>query len=307
MGEVDPPGRHAGRTAERRRRRWFMLGAVTAAAVLLGAVGVAAQLGVERPPTSGSAAKGEGTIVPAASETLTAAQIAELPEARYNTVIAGLIPYTNASVPAASAAAYTISEDVPIYSAARAPVARFAFTNFSNRPTVIVPVRIEGAWALVMTPARQVLPSQANGAAPAQTAGWVRTSVLRKVTELRQRIVLSVAERKLSIETLAGHVQESFGVGVGTAATPTPTGVTGYLQERYLDPKQGESTYPINLTSLHSASQDEPFQGEDGGLIGIHYFPVHSGSVSHGCIRLPEDAIKSVNALPLGTSITIVP
>jgi lipoprotein-anchoring transpeptidase ErfK/SrfK len=229
-----------------------------------------------------------------------------LPEARYNAVIPGLAAYQSADVPAASASVYTISSDTAIYSEKRIPVARFAFIDFTGRPTVIVPVRSEGQWTLVMTPARQSLPSQTNGAAPAQTAGWVQTSQLHKVAEVGQRIVVSVSKQELSIETLSGQVKQTFNVGVGVPGSPTPTGVTGYLEERYLDPAQGQLTYPINLTSMHSAAQDEPYQGEDGGLIGIHYFPVHSGAVSHGCIRLPEDAIKAVNNLPLGTSITIL-
>jgi len=202
---------------------------------------------------------------------------------------------------------YTISTDTPIYNDARVAVARFAFMNFTGRPTVIVPVRTDGAWTLVMTPARQKLPSEAGGAAPAQTAGWVRTDALDRTTTVDRRVVISTGEQKLRIEDFSGTVEQSFDVGVGAPGTPTPTGVTGYLQERYLDPQQGQATYPIQLTSLHAAAQDEPFQGEDGGLIGMHYFPAHSGSVSHGCIRLSEAAVTAVNALPLGTSVTIVP
>lgn len=246
-------------------------------------------------------------VAAAAFTELSEARIEALPEARYNAVIAGLIPYSTVEVPAASAVAYTISTDIPIYDADHQPVARFAFTTFTGKPTVIVPVRIAGPWALVMTPARRTLPSQSNGDAPAQTAGWVRTSELRRLDDIHDRIVISVSRQTLSIETADGKPVQSFPVAVGAPTTPTPTGVTGYLQERYLDPSAGEATYPIQLTSLHATTQDEPFMGEDGGLIGIHYFPVHSGSVSHGCVRLPEDAIRAVDALPLGTSVTMLP
>jgi lipoprotein-anchoring transpeptidase ErfK/SrfK len=234
-------------------------------------------------------------------------RIARLPQAKYDAVIPGLLPYASTDVPAASTSAYTVSTDTPIFDNAHAPVARFAFTDFAGRPTVIVPVRVDGPWALVMTPARQMLPSQADGAAPAQTAGWVRTDALHRTAALDRRVVISTGRQTVSIEDLAGVVEQSFDVGVGAPGTPTPTGVTGYLQERYLDAAQGEATYPIQLTSLHATAQDEPYQGKDGGLIGMHYFPAHNGTVSHGCVRLSQDAVMAIDALPLGTSVTIVP
>lgn len=238
---------------------------------------------------------------------LSATQVAALPEARYDAVIPGLLPYASDSVPAVSRSAYTISTDTPIYDDARTPVARFAFVDFTGRPTVIVPVRFDGPWALVMTPARRQLPSAAGGQAPAQTAGWVRIDALRRTGDLASRVVVSVGRQKLFIQSQDGTVQATFDVAVGAPGTPTPTGVTGYLEERYLDRQQGQATYPIQLTSLHSAAQDEPFQGEDGGLIGMHFFPQHSGDVSHGCIRLSAVAVQAVSILPLGTSVTMSP
>ena len=278
----------------------------TAAAVILTGLPVGPGDSGDRAIT-GSAA--EGTVAGANYSELSPDEIAALPEARYNAVIPGLMPYVSAEVPAVSRDVYVISSDTPIFDDAKHPVARFAFRNFAGRPTVIVPVEIEGPWALVMTPARQQLPSTAGGSAPAQTAGWVRSSALKKSTRdpLSRRVVIATGEQKLLIEDFAGATVQSFDIAVGAPDTPTPTGVTGYLQERYLDSEQGQSTYPIQLTSLHSSAKDEPYQGEDGGLIGMHYFPSHDGNISHGCIRLSAEAISAVNELPLGTSVTIVP
>jgi lipoprotein-anchoring transpeptidase ErfK/SrfK len=64
--------------------------------------------------------------------------------------------------------------------------------------------------------------------------------------------------------------------------------------------------YPIQLTSLHATTKDEPYGGEDGGLIGIHYNQTTTGAVSHGCVRLTAEAIQAVNRLPLGTPVTMV-
>lgn len=312
--------RHERHARERRKRRRRAIWAVVASVVVV-AVGVTAAV-VLLPGSpvasnsAGSASGGSGGSAPrgvaaraADYRELGSDEVAALPEARYDAVIPGLMAYTSAEVPEVSRDVYVVSTDTPIYDDAKKPVARFAFMNFAGRPTVIVPVEVDGDWTLVMTPARQKLPSQANGQAPAQTAGWVRTSALKKSTPapLDRRVVVSAGEQKLTIQDFAGTVLQSFDVAVGAPNTPTPTGVTGYLQEQYLDPKQGQSTYPIQLTSLHSSAQDEPFQGEDGGLIGMHYFPSHEGTISHGCIRLSAEAISAVNELPLGTSITIVP
>ncbi|RDV43541.1 murein L,D-transpeptidase [Leifsonia sp. ku-ls] len=316
MSEETRHERHA--RQRRRRRRRVVWGTVVAGAAVAAAAAIAATVLIGTSPSSqdasqeqpsGSSSDGSVAVKAADYRELSADQIAALPEARYDAVIPGLMAYTSADVPEVSRDVYVVSSDTPIYDDAKRPVARFAFMNFAGRPTVIVPVASDGPWTLVMTPARQQLPSQAAGAAPAQTSGWVRTSALRKSTPapLDRRVVVSAGEQKLLIEDFAGAVLQSFDVAVGAPNTPTPTGVTGYLQERYLDPKQGQTTYPIQLTSLHSSAQDEPFQGEDGGLIGMHYFSSHNGSISHGCIRLSAEAVSAVNELPLGTSVTIVP
>jgi lipoprotein-anchoring transpeptidase ErfK/SrfK len=234
---------------------------------------------------------------------ISAAALAALPAARYDAVIAGLMPYTG---PASSIAGrYRLASDAPLFGAdRRTPVARMTAKDFLGAATTVVVAGRSGPFSLVLTPARVSLPSTSGGTAPAQSAGWIQTSALQRVGDLDERIVISVRAQKLTIVRGTSDVA-AFPVGVGTPGTPTPTGVTGYLQARYLDPRQGETVYPIQLTSLHSSSADEPYGGDDGGLIGVHFNAVNSGAVSHGCVRLSEAAIEAVNALPLGTPITI--
>jgi lipoprotein-anchoring transpeptidase ErfK/SrfK len=244
---------------------------------------------------------------PALPADLSAAQLAALPAATYDAVIPGLV---DAPGTGTITKAYTVLFDTAVYGADRStPVARLTAKNFLGRPTVVVPTATEGDWSLVLVASRRILPSQATAAAPAsaQSAAWIPTRALQSARTLPDRVVVSVSAKTLSITDAAGAVQQTFTVGVGTADTPTPTGVTGYLQARYLDPAQGQAAHPIQLTSLHATGADEPYGGSDGGLIGIHYQAVSSGAVSHGCIRLDEPAIDAVNSLPLGTPVTIVP
>ncbi|MET0991515.1 MAG: L,D-transpeptidase [Lacisediminihabitans sp.] len=244
---------------------------------------------------------------PAAPSPAAAAPVdlAALPEARYDAVIPGLLGYSSPLIPDLSRVAYSLRADAPLSAEPGAPpIARFAATNFLGEPTVVVRVALQGRWALVLTPARSALPSQSGGAAPAQTAGWIPVEALVHPVTLRQHIVISLSRQELAI--VAGDtVEQSFAVGVGTTSTPTPQGVTGYLQARYLDPAQHQDRYPVQLSSLHSAAADEPFGGTDGGLIGVHYERTATGAVSHGCVRLSAEAVRAVDSLPLGTPITI--
>lgn len=62
----------------------------------------------------------------------------------------------------------------------------------------------------------------------------------------------------------------------------------------------------MQLTTLHSASADEPHGGHDGGPVGVRYKSVARGAVSHGCVRMGGDAVDAINTLPLGTMVEIV-
>lgn len=232
------------------------------------------------------------------------AEIAELPEAKYDAVIGGLIAIAETDQLPATVDTYTLKHDAALYGAdERTPVARLAAENFLAERTTVLAVKQIREWTLVLTPARQALPSKNGGTAAAQTAAWIRTGDLTGKRTIDSALTVSVSKQSLTVRT--GGTTNTFAAGVGVDATPTPTEVTGYLQARYLDPAQGQSLYPIQLTSLHATTADEPLPGGTGGLIGVHYQTETDGKVSHGCIRLSTEAITTVNTLPLGTPITI--
>ena len=243
-----------------------------------------------------------------------AGALSALPEARYDAVIGGLL-VADTAVPA-HADVYSTASDLPLFGDADGtgrpggsggPIARLAARDFLGEATPVVVVRIEGSWALVLTPARRTLPSAAPAGQPAaaQTAAWAPLASLAKTTGPTSRVEVSVAQRSVSIVALDGTVQATFPAAVGADGTPTPTGVVGYLEARYVDPSQGTGDQPIHLTSLHSAAADEPFGGHDGGLIGIHYADQRDGAISHGCVRIGADAVAALAALPLGTLVVL--
>ena len=242
---------------------------------------------------------------PAGPPEFSSRQIIALPAAVYDAVIPGLLA---APADVAEATAHTLTKDAPLFGADRTtPVARLQARDFLAEPTVVDVIHSEGPWALVLTPARSILPSKATAEtpAPAQTAAWLPAAYLAEPQRLTSRIEISVSKQTLSIVT-DGAATRSFAVGVGTPETPTPTGVTGYLQARYTDPDQGQTEHRIQLTSLHATAADEPYEGDDGGLIGIHFQQDSSGAISHGCVRMDAAGIAAVDALPRGTLVTVV-
>jgi hypothetical protein len=226
-----------------------------------------------------------------------------LPEATYGAAISGLIGYNEISAPPVVRTTFLTSA-VPVFGSARAePVAQLPAKNFLGNPTVIDEVGWSGPWVLVLTPARSLLPSQAGGHAPATTAGWVPATDLPTAKPVETRVTVDLATRTATISGLGRS--QSLPVAIGAADTPTPVGV-GYIQARYVDPAQGTGIYPINLTTLHSTVGNEPLAGSVGGLIALHYFPVHTGAVSHGCVRASVSSDEAFSALPLGTVVTVV-
>ncbi|GAA4680123.1 L,D-transpeptidase [Frondihabitans cladoniiphilus] len=302
----------------RRHRGMLVLVSVGTAALVVAAV-VAVPALVEGPGRASHAPAIAATVAPVAAATPTAAPrpappvvapaaVAALPEVDYSAVIAGLLPQAAKLPASASTTVYHLNTDAPLFGAdPTTPVARFAAKDFLGADSTVVGVEQSGDWALVLTPARSILPSKAPAGvtAPAQTAAWVPTSYLVQVATPAEHVVVSTAAQTVSIVDQAGTVVQSFGAGIGTSTTPTPVGVTGYLEERYVDPSQGTGTHPIQLTSLHSSAADEPYGGSDGGLIGVHYYSAHAGAVSHGCVRLDATALAAIDALPLGTLVTV--
>ncbi|MFT4305827.1 MAG: L,D-transpeptidase [Microbacterium sp.] len=292
----------------RHRRRWT----ITAAAVLAAAVIVVGVLCLSRAGQAQAAATPEA-VTTSATPTATipavpavdAATVQALPEARYDAVIGGLLAFDGDAQ--TTAKVYTAAADLPLFGQDRVtPVARLAATDFLDEATPVVVVQTEGPWALVLTPARRVLPSDAQGTASAQTAAWTPLAALTLQTTPTSRVVISTTAQTVQIVAADGTVLSSFGAAVGAADTPTPTGVVGYLEARYTDPSQGTGDQPIQLTSLHSTAADEPYGGSDGGLIGVHYWPDRDGAISHGCVRVDSDAIAALSALPLGTLVEVV-
>ena len=119
-------------------------------------------------------------------------------------------------------------------------------------------------------------------------------------------IDVKLAEHRL-IVTKGEEVIADEAIGVGTASTPTPGGK--YYLKELLQPPDPNGAYGPYAYGLSGFSNElEEFNGGDG-VIGIHGTnePELIGTdVSHGCIRMSNEAISALAAeLPLGTPVHI--
>jgi lipoprotein-anchoring transpeptidase ErfK/SrfK len=145
-----------------------------------------------------------------------------------------------------------------------------------------------------------LLPRRPNG-----STGWIRRDQVRLVGVERH------AEVDLSDRTLrlyrGDRVEQVFRVGVGEPGTPTPTGhffVTVKLRPPQISPVYG--AWALGL-SAYSPVLDQFGTGD--GQIALHGTanPGDLGrAVSHGCVRLDNQAISSLaEQLPIGAPVTI--
>ena len=146
-------------------------------------------------------------------------------------------------------------------------------------------------WTKVLLPSR-----------PNSSAGWLRTRDLeRRTTPYEVRVHLGSRTMEVVRD---GSVAGTWTVAIGASDTPTPTGrtfVLGLIQ----DPGQSFSDYILPLGS-HSDSLDS--YGGGPGTVAFHGWPdssVFGQAVSHGCIRVPDDALTMLRQVPLGTLVRV--
>ena len=205
---------------------------------------------------------------------------------------------TAATAPEApgSLVASAVGEQVPVYATASEaePAMALDNPNENGAPLVFLVEQDQGDWLQVLLPVR-----------PNGSTGWVRAADVSVATN-PYRVDIALGAHTLAVyegdTLLAEHP-----IGVGTASTPTPGGK--YYIKELLEPPDPGGPYGVYAYGLSGFSNvlDE-FNGGDG-VIGIHGTndPSSIGSdVSHGCIRLTNEAItEMVGILPLGTPVHI--
>jgi lipoprotein-anchoring transpeptidase ErfK/SrfK len=141
---------------------------------------------------------------------------------------------------------------------------------------------------------------------PNDTTGWIKSSDVIVSKPLQYQIKVSLADKTLWL-LKNGAVQMQEPAAIGTPENPTPTGTFYYTDPIDLttDPGTAYGAFAIGLSG-HSNTLSE-FAGGDG-QIAVHGTndPGTIGTpVSHGCVRVNNDVITKLAALPLGTPVVI--
>jgi hypothetical protein len=141
-------------------------------------------------------------------------------------------------------------------------------------------------------------------ALPNGRGGWVPRDALGDLHRIRTHLLIERA-RLRAVLLQDGRAVFSTAIGVGRPRWPTPAGEF-YIRvrlSRVSDPFYGPVAFGTNARS--PGLTDWP----KGGVIGIHGTDAPwlvPGRVSHGCIRMRNDAIRRLARLmPLGTPVSI--
>lgn len=139
---------------------------------------------------------------------------------------------------------------------------------------------------------------------PNGAAGWVPRDALGDLHSIRTHLVINRAHLD-AVLFRNGRAVFRTEVGVGQPRWPTPAGEF-YVRVRlrqFADPMYGPVAFGTN------ARQPWLTGWPEGGFIGIHGTDqpqLLPGRVSHGCIRLRNDAaLRLAQLMPLGTPVSI--
>jgi len=168
-----------------------------------------------------------------------------------------------------------------------------------ERPSVLPVVAAKPGWVEVRLAQR-----------PDESTAWLPASDVRLSTTPYE-IVVDLATTKLSLFD-GGRLVFSAPAGVGSTDDPTPTGhYFVAFDEPPPQPNPGYGPFII-VTSDHSQTIGD-WEGSGDAVIGIHgplgedaEIGTTGARISHGCIRLHDQALEELTEVPPGTPIDIV-
>lgn len=145
-----------------------------------------------------------------------------------------------------------------------------------------------------------LLPVRPNG-----STGWIRGTDL-DLARSDYRLEIDLSRFRLEVFERCEPAR-TYRIGIGTQDTPTPRG-TFFLNSLLKPPERGTvyGAFAFGLSAYSGVIRD----WEGGGIVGLHGTndPSSIGrKVSHGCIRMTNDAIRELaRTVPLGTIVEIV-
>ena len=144
------------------------------------------------------------------------------------------------------------------------------------------------------------LPTRPNG-----SLGWIRSRAV-EMYDNRYRVVVHLRAHRLQLWSNR-RLLTTYPVATGTPSTPTPRGLF-YIVELLQPDNPGGSYGPYSFGLSAHSNVLQTFAGGDGrvGLHGTNEPGLIGSSVSHGCIRLRNAAVRRLaRILPLGTPVFV--
>ncbi|GAB3285797.1 hypothetical protein GCM10027563_19010 [Parasphingorhabdus pacifica] len=187
-----------------------------------------------------------------------------------------------------------IEQDVPLYdSPSGRPFARLPAVQLDN-PTWVPMIEERGQWARVL------LPSRPNGA-----TGWLRTGEGAPVHKAKSPYFVDVDLDAYRLQVHEGdQVIGEWTVGIGKPGAPTPRGRTFIMAS--IEEKVTRFSPIILPLGAHSDTFDT--YGGGPGTVALHGWPnadVFGTESSDGCVRVPDEALRMLTSLPLGTVVRV--
>jgi lipoprotein-anchoring transpeptidase ErfK/SrfK len=159
-------------------------------------------------------------------------------------------------------------------------------------PTWVPVVETKPGWERVL------LPSRPNG-----VTGWIASGKNIETAHSPYDVKVDTSARRLTL-LKGGRSLGTWTVAVGAPKTPTPTGRTFIMAS--LAPAKPTYSPLILPVGAHSDSLDT--FGGGPGTVAFHGWPqksVFGRAVTHGCVRVPADALHELAKVPLGTPVSI--
>ena len=168
-----------------------------------------------------------------------------------------------------------------------------------DRPSVLPVIATRPGWVEVR------LARRPNG-----STAWLPSSDVT-LGSTSYRIVINTATTQLALYD-GGQLVFSAPAGVGTTSDPTPTGdFFVAFDEQPPQPNPGYGPF-IMVTSAHSPAISD-WDGSGDAVIGIHgplgddtEIGTTGARISHGCVRLHDQDLEKLAAVPPGTPVEVV-
>jgi lipoprotein-anchoring transpeptidase ErfK/SrfK len=193
----------------------------------------------------------------------------------------------------------TVRVTTPKYASPGRRGAGWVPSSWWDRPSVLPVIATRPGWVRVR------LAQRPNG-----STAWLPASDVA-LSSTPFRIVVNLATTHLSLYS-DGQLVLSAPAGVGAVNDPTPTGE--YFVAFKEAPPQPNSGYGpfIMVTSAHSPKIAD-WEGSGDAIVGIHgplgedaEIGTAGARISHGCIRLHDQALEQLSGVPAGTPIDII-